>query len=91
MANKKAMLRCSRCRQTKDTDYFTRLSLITDKIKTFKSCNACAKYRFIYRNQKTAKKSRSTRIECECGCMITKAHISTHRRTKKHLRLISKQ
>ena len=29
------------------------------------------------------------KITCECGCLVTKVNISTHRKTKKHLKLIS--
>lgn len=86
MVEQKAMRRCSRCRKTKDIEYFTRLSLISNRINEFKSCNSCARYRFIYRNKKTSKENRSNKIKCECGSMITKAHISSHKKTKRHLK-----
>lgn len=90
MSNCKAMQRCGRCRKTKDTDYFTRLSIRTDEIKLFKSCNACEKYRFIYRNKESTRKARSKRVQCECGSVVTQSHLSTHKKTNKHLRLMIK-
>ena len=29
------------------------------------------------------------KIECECGCMISRAHIPRHRKTKKHIDLMA--
>ena len=88
MVEQKAHRRCSRCGKTKDIDYFTRASLPSTTIKTFKSCNACTRYRFLYRHKKSSIENRSKKIQCECGCMIAKAHISCHKKTKKHSRLM---
>ena len=36
------------------------------------------------------KQRTSERIMCECGCVVTKASLSTHRKTPKHLKLKNK-
>ena len=33
----------------------------------------------------------SHKIQCECGCMVTRKHISTHRKTQKHKLLMSQK
>ena len=34
------------------------------------------------------KNYRKEKIECECGCMISRSDISTHKKTKKHIALM---
>ena len=33
----------------------------------------------------------STKITCECGCEVTRAHLAEHRRSKKHADLLGHQ
>lgn len=35
-------------------------------------------------NKQQIKEKRSVKIDCDCGSSVSKQHISTHRRTKKH-------
>lgn len=85
---------CKRCGKNKPVDDFTRMSLKDEKIKTFKSCNLCAKHWFMYsrdkKNRDKAKINRAIRVKCECGSEISKGNISTHRKSKKHTKLLIK-
>jgi len=40
-------------------------------------------------NKEKIKEKQKIKIMCECGCMINKSNISTHKKTKKHLKLLS--
>lgn len=40
-------------------------------------------------NSEKIKKHKSEKIQCECGCFITRNHILRHKRSEKHLELIS--
>jgi hypothetical protein len=39
-------------------------------------------------NKETINKKRKEKIKCECGCLVTKGNISTHKKSKKHIKLI---
>jgi len=45
---------------------------------------------YVKENKKKIQAKRSEQIRCRCGTGITRAHISDHRKTAKHIRLISK-
>jgi hypothetical protein len=32
-----------------------------------------------------------TKVECECGCMVRRNYMSTHKKTKKHIELLNKK
>ena len=53
-----------------------------------KNSERCKKYREANKEQLKAK--RREKIKCECGCLVIRKYISTHRKTKKHLDLILK-
>ena len=40
-------------------------------------------------NKDNINEKNKIKIKCECGCLIRKADISTHRKSKKHLKLIN--
>jgi len=41
-------------------------------------------------NSEKIKEYKSKQIECECGCFSTNRHIATHRKSKKHIKLMEK-
>jgi len=40
-------------------------------------------------NLDIVKKKQVEKIKCECGCILSRTNISTHKKSKKHLKLIS--
>ena len=40
-------------------------------------------------NKEQIKAYKNEKIECECGCLISRNHLSRHRTTKKHIELIN--
>jgi hypothetical protein len=42
------------------------------------------KRKWASRNKQTISKKRSVKVMCECGCMVSKMNISTHRKSNKH-------
>ena len=84
------LMKCSRCRKTNDPIYFLRISTRDGELREFKNCNKCFDYvyKFNKNNRDTINKKKMTKVECQCGCHITKSNISTHRKSKKHQRLI---
>lgn len=45
-----------------------------------------AKYRAA--NKEKLRAYNLTKVECECGCLITRINLSRHRKTAHHLRLV---
>lgn len=41
------------------------------------------------KNEQQLKQKAKEQIECECGCMISRSHISCHKKTKKHSKLMN--
>jgi hypothetical protein len=93
--------KCSSCNQSKHVLDFTRESRASGIVREFKTCNRCTKKHFKYfethkkerleYRKATVEKSEArqrTKVLCECGCTSTKRNISTHRKTKKHARLM---
>ena len=42
-----------------------------------------------HQNKEKIEAKRSVKVTCECGCSIRKSSISTHRKTQKHINLMS--
>jgi len=56
----------------------------TEELKILKN-NSSNKY---YKNNTSKiKKHKQSKILCDCGCMVSRNHISTHRKTSKHINL----
>lgn len=47
------------------------------------------KYRETHKEKVEAHKKK--KVECECGCFISNSHLAEHRRSPKHLKLISRK
>ena len=47
------------------------------------------KKKYIENNKEKLLKKQKEKIDCECGCFISYAHLSRHRKTEKHLKLLS--
>jgi hypothetical protein len=47
----------------------------------------CQNYR--ENNKEIINGKKSEKITCECGCLLSKTHVSRHQRTQKHLNLIT--
>lgn len=47
------------------------------------------KKQYNIKNSERIKKHKREKIQCECGCFISKSNISEHRKNNKHLELIS--
>ena len=54
---------------------------------------AAKKYREENKKEIAQKKKeyRTTKVQCECGCLMTHGHESEHRRTNKHINLLKKK
>jgi len=62
-----------------------------DKEYIKKNYNKKLKQNQIYRekNRELIRKKDNTKIVCECGCIVTSGNLGRHKKTKKHLDLIS--
>ena len=47
------------------------------------------KQQYYNNNKEKINKKKAEKIHCECGCTSTRANLSTHRKTKKHINLIN--
>jgi len=86
------MTRCSSCCVSRHNHFFQRISLRTSKLTIFKTCNKCNRHKYKYKTKKENKVKHNAhnrvKIECECGCFINRNNISTHKKSKKHFKLI---
>jgi len=41
------------------------------------------------KNRETRREKANEKIKCECGCLISRQNISTHKRSKKHIKLLN--
>ena len=58
-----------------------------DKIKEDKIKEYTKKY--YHSNKDKIKEDKKQKTTCECGCIISNNHIARHRKTKKHLDMVS--
>jgi len=79
------MIKCSTCKKDKSQDNFVK----TDH-KFFKSCIDCRAYqKSHYKNNKSEiLKSRSDKISCKCGSVISRGNMTNHIQSKKHQRYL---
>ena len=74
-----------------NTNCINKVSAFTDRkeylLKTQDKRNERS-IEFYYKNKELINKRNSEKIKCECGCMIRRGDISSHRKTKKHNHLL---
>ena len=61
---------------------------ILKKMKLYKAKNKEKLKLYYEKNKDKANARQREKITCECGCVSTRVNISTHRKTKKHLKLM---
>ena len=80
-------------RRSKQEYYKDNKEIIVESRKVYYENNKkmLSKYHKEYRyaNKELISQRRKTKVECECGSVVTKTALSLHRRTKKHLNYIS--
>ena len=93
--NSKMELRiCRSCKEEKDISSFQKCN------KTYRAldCGKCLYqkrkegiHEYYEANKDEYNKKRGENVTCECGCVVTKRHISRHITTKRHLELMTKK
>ena len=78
-------MKCSTCKKTKES-----LEFIKPNNKFFKTCSDCRAYqKSHYKNNKSEiLKSRSDKISCKCGSVISRGNMTNHIQSKKHQRYL---
>ena len=74
-------IKCSTCKKIKNDSEF-----IKSENSFFKSCTECRLYQKLHYklNKQKILKSRSNKIDCQCGSRISKGNMANHLRSKKH-------
>jgi len=47
------------------------------------------RYDDLRENTEKRKKYKKVKVQCECGCMIRRSYISTHKKSQKHIQLMN--
>jgi len=66
----------------------TELKLECDKSYRYRPENKQKKKEYNEKNREKLRKDRNEKITCDCGVVVSRGNISTHKKSKKHKRLL---
>ena len=80
--------------ETRERWYIENNHCINNKLPIFSEEERSKKYREYYEKHNEHLKAMmkayaSTKVKCECGCVVRRGYLSKHRKTKKHLDLLT--